>query len=284
MTTSPLSSTTRWPVPPDAGTNLILDVKIALVLMVIAFALRYVLSSAYDRRGGRFLALGVAFCELAFTFYGLSVMVKYTDTGVTWAGERAVGHWWHDLGVSLSGIPGWDGFWGWVGDVRPLFFDAIIQPLTMLTLAILVFGAYSEDLRDVVRGTRMEQATGLVENRTHRLTRLGLGKLVVRLGWDKWPPLLNALRLTVRGGVSLFTVMCLCYVLVKVGAGYVERGGYYLIGTAHRQLEWEIYQIPVRFLTNMLVTTLTLCLLAATFDLSSLRQRLNRSVSSEPSV
>jgi hypothetical protein len=279
------ASTLTKPVPPDAGTNLIMDFKIALIFMAIAFVLRYVAATAYDRRGGRGLALGVAFCELAFTFYGVAVVVQSTNSSTSWMGNRAVSHWWNDLWTGLAGrIPGWDGFWGLLDDVRPHFFDAIVHPLTMLTLTILVFGAYSDDARELIKGTRLEQATEFVEDRTHTLTRRGLGKLIVRMGWDKWPPLLNALRLTVRGGAPLFAVMCLCYVLLSVGADYVERGAYYFIGTAHRQLEWELYQIPVRFGVGMLFTTLTLCLFAATFDLSATRQRLNSRVSSGPSV
>jgi hypothetical protein len=157
-----------------------------------------------------------------------------------------------------------------------------VETLIWLTLTILVFGAYSEDARDVIRGTRLERAGELFEDRTHRLTRRGVGQLGVRLGWDKWPALLNALRFVVRGGAPLFAMACLCHVALAIGAGYLERGLYHLIGTAHRQLYWEVYQIPVRFVADLVFMTLLLCLMAATFDLSATRQRLNNSTS-EPS-
>ncbi|MFO7253820.1 MAG: hypothetical protein DIU60_024020, partial [Actinomycetes bacterium] len=53
---------------------------------------------------------------------------------------------------------------------------------------------------------------------------------------------------------------------------------------AHRQLEWEVYQIPVRFGVELLFMTLLLCLLAATFDLAAMRQRLNSSTSADSPV
>ena len=85
-----------------------------------------------------------------------------------------------------------------------------------------------------------------------------------------------------RGGAPLFAMACLCYTALRLALGYVERGLYYLIGTDHRQLYWEVYQIPVHFVVDLLYMTLLLCIMAATFDLSAMRQRLNSSTS-EPS-
>lgn len=272
------------PVPPDAGTNLIMDVRIALIFMVVAFALRYLMALIYNRRGGGTVpSLALAFCELAFTFYGLAVVVETSKIGTDWLGEREVMRWWHDTWATLEAdIPGWEAFWSTVGEVQPHVSVVLASTLIWLTLTILVFGAYSEDARDVIKGTRLERATSYLQAHTHRLTRRSAGHLTVGLGWDKWPPLLNALRFVGRGGAPLFAMACLCHVALVVGAGHAERGAYYLIGTAHRQLDWEVYQIPVRFGVDLLFMTLLLCLMAATFDLSATRQRLNRSTS-EPS-
>ncbi len=272
------------PVPPDAGTNLIMDVRTALIFMAAAFVLRYVVALLYARRGGRALALALAFCELAFAFYGLAVIAQTSGMSAEWLGERAFSHWWDDTWAGLeTAIPGWEAFWGVVDEARPHVAGVVIQTLIWLTLTILVFGAYSEDARDLVRGTRLERAGALVEERTHSLTRRGLGHLTVRLGWDKWPPLLNAVRFVVRGGAPLLAMACLCYVAIAIAAGYAERGAYHLIGTAHRQLDWEVYQIPVRFAVDLLSMTLLLCLMAAAFDLSATRQRLNSSTSTASS-
>lgn len=270
------------PTPPDAGTNLLLDVKVAIVFTIVAVVARFVLSTIHERRGGTKLAFGVAFCELAYTFYGAVLVVSFAGGRSAWVHQRVVTTWWDDHWAGLEGsVPGWQTAMEWLSDVRPDIMESVVGPLTWLTLAILVYGAYSEESRALVAGTSLEQAAEAVQRRTHRLTRRGVGMLLARTGLDRWPPVLNALRLTLRGGAPLFSVMCLCYTLLSVGADYAERGAYYLIGTAHRQLEWEIYQIPVRFGRDLLFTTLTLCLFAATFDIAATRQRAKRSVSSD---
>lgn len=268
------------PVRPDAGTNLLLDLKVAIVFTALAMVARYVLSALHERRGGAKLAFGVAFCELAYTFYGAVLVFTFAEDRSAWLGRRVATAWWNDHWAALEeAVPGWRTAMEWLAGMRPHIVEGLVVPLTWLTLAILVYGAYSEDGRALIRGTSLEQAAGAVERRTHRLTRRGTRVLFVRAGLDRWPPVLNALRLTLRGGAPLFTVMCLCYMLLHVGADYAERGVYYLIGAAHRQLEWEVYQIPVHFGRDLLFTTLTLCLLAATFDVAATRQRAKRSVS-----
>ncbi|GII79682.1 hypothetical protein Sru01_46640 [Sphaerisporangium rufum] len=268
------------PVPPDAGTNLVLDVRTAVIFTAVALVARYVLAALHDRRGGGRLAFGVAFCELAFTFYGAALVLLLADQRSAWLRQRAVTTWWNDGWASLeASIPGWQAAMEWLAEVRPHIMGGLVAPLTWLTLAMLVYGAYSEDGRALVTGTPLARAAGAVQGRTHRLTRRGAGLLAVRAGLDRWPPVLHALRLTLRGGAPLVAMTCLCVTLLPVGAGYAERGVYYLIGTAHRQLYWELYQIPVRFGRDLLVTTLTLCLVAAAFDIAATRHRAKRSVS-----
>jgi hypothetical protein len=276
---------TTPPEPPDAGLNLVMDFRIALVFTVVAFILRYLVVLFHERRGGTALAFLVAFFEITFTFYSLAVIVESSAMGKNWLADRTVARWWNDTWDRLEeSIPGWEAFWGTIGEIRPHLGGVVVQTLIWLTLAILVFGPYSEDVRDVIKGTRLERVSTFVEERTHELTRRGASQLTVRLGLDKWPPLLHALRFIVRGGAPLFAMACLCHVALTVGVGYAERGAYYLIGTAHRQLEWEVYQIPVRFGVELLFMTLLLCLLAATFDLAAMRQRLNSSTSADSPV
>ncbi|MGW4643405.1 hypothetical protein ACWEN6_33145 [Sphaerisporangium sp. NPDC004334] len=268
------------PVPPDAGTNLLLDIKIALIFTGVAIVLRYVLSALHDRRGGSRLAFGVAFSELAYTFYGAALVVALVGERSQWLGRRVVVSWWNEHWAALErAVPGWRAAMEWLAGIRPDLGGAILTPLILLTLAVLVYGAYAESGREAVRGTPLEEAATRAGRRAHRITRRGAGLVAVRAGLDRWPPVLHALRLTLRGGAPLFTLMCLCYVLLAVAMDYAERGAYYLIGTAHRQLDWEVYQIPVHFARGLVFTTLTLCLFAATFDIAATRQRAKRSAS-----
>ncbi|WP_344952530.1 hypothetical protein [Sphaerisporangium flaviroseum] len=270
------------PTPPDAGTNLVLDLKVAIAFTVLAVIARHVLSAIHQRKGGTGLSFGVAFCELAYTFYGAVLVFTFADGRSAWLEGRIATTWWNEHWAALeAALPGWRTAMEWLAGMRPHLMEALVVPLTWLTLAILVYGASSQDGRALIRGTPVEQAADAVERRTHRLTRQGAGLLFARSGLDRWPPVLNALRLTLRGGAPIFTVMCLCYMLLRVGMDYAERGAYYLIGTSHRQLEWELYQIPVHFGRELLFTTLALCLFAATFDVSATRQRAKRSVSAD---
>ncbi|GGK94897.1 hypothetical protein Sme01_57620 [Sphaerisporangium melleum] len=268
------------PVTPDVGIDLVPDLRIAVIFTGVAVVLRYVLSALHERRGGPRLAFGVAFFELAYTFYGAVLVVTLVGRRSAWLESRAVVTWWNARWAALEqAVPGWQAAMEWLGELRPHLGGAILTPLTWLTLAILVYGAYSESGRNVVRGTALEQAAARAERRAHRPARRGVRLIAVRAGLDRWPPVLHALRLTLRGGAPLFTLVCLCYVLLAVGMDYAERGVYHLIGTGHRQLDWEVYQIPVHFGRDLVFTTLTLCLFAAAFDIAATRQRANRSAS-----
>ncbi|MFC4530217.1 hypothetical protein [Sphaerisporangium dianthi] len=268
------------PVPPDAGTDLLLDVRVALVFTGLAIVLRYVLSALHDRRGGPRLAFGVAFSELAYTFYGAVLVVALVGERSEWLSRRAAVTWWNERWAALEqAVPGFPAAMERLAGLRPHIGGAILVPLTLLTLVILVYGAYTESGRDVVKGTGLEETVTKAGRRAHRLTRRGASLFAARSGLDRWPPVLGALRATLRGGAPLFTLVCLCYVLLGVAMDYAERGAYYLIGTAHRQLDWLVYQIPVRFGRDLVFTTLTLCLFAAAFDIAATRQRAKRSVS-----
>jgi hypothetical protein len=146
-------------------------------------------------------------------------------------------------------------------------------PLAWLTVGILVYGAYAEDTQTTIRGTRLETTAAHLQ-RTHSLTRQALTKLTA--GWTgRWIPLINSLRLTAGGGAPLFGVFALCYVGLQIGGDYLARAGRYLTASDQPYL-WFVTDVPVDFVTNLLVTTLTMCLLAATFDLAATRTRLGR--------
>jgi hypothetical protein len=73
--------------------------------------------------------------------------------------------------------------------------------------------------------------------------------------------------------MPLFGMMCLCYAALEIGGQYAQRGVMMLIGVRD---EWVgVYQaVPVSFVRDMVVTVLTMALLAATYDLAATRARL----------
>ena len=181
---------------------------------------------------------------------------------------------WHTwMADAEASVPGWQPFWDWAGAVWPYVIDALAIPLAWLTVGILVYGAYAEDTRTTIRGTRLEKAADHLE-RTHSWTRQALTK--VSAGWTgRSVPLLNSLRLTARGGAPLFGLFALCYVGLHIGGDYLGRAGRYL-AASDKPYFWFVTDVPVGFVADLIVTALTLCLIAATFDLAASRDRQGR--------
>ncbi|MEZ0073030.1 hypothetical protein [Planotetraspora sp. GP83] len=251
-----------------------LDVKVSLVAMGVAYLVKTFFGRRHDAGNGRFSGILATFGELAFVFYGINATVTAVGARSDWIGSRAVVAGWHDwVGKVEASVPGWKPFWDFAGEVWPYVIDALAAPLAWLTVGILVYGAYAEDTRTTIRGTRLERAAVHIE-RTHSLTRRALTKLTA--GWtERWIPLLNSLRLTARGGAPLFGLFALCYVGLHIGGDYLGRAGRYLVAS-DKPYFWFVTDVPVDFVKDLAVTTLSMCLIAATFDLAASRDRLSR--------
>ncbi|GLW96435.1 hypothetical protein Misp02_05220 [Microtetraspora sp. NBRC 16547] len=251
-----------------------LDLTISLVGMVLAYVLKTVFGRKHEASEGRFSGIVATFGELAFVFYGINVVATAVDTRSGWVGSRtalvALKEWVTD---AEANVPGFAAFWGFMGDAWPYVVEALILPLAWLTVGVLVYGAYVDDTETTIRGTRLETVAARMEQ-THTLTRRVAARLTA--GWtERWIPLINAFRLTVRGGAPLFGLFALCYVGLQVGSDYLGRAGRYLLA-GDRPYFWFVTDVPVEFVTDLVTTTLTMCLIAATFDLAATRSRLGR--------
>nr|BFE85966.1 hypothetical protein GCM10020093_085670 [Planobispora longispora] len=110
----------------------------------------------------------------------------------------------------------------------PFIVDALVEPLTWLTVAALVYGAFAQDTRAVVRGTRLDTVADRMD-RTHALTRTTVTRSTTGFQ-ERWIPPANAFRLVTRGGAALFGMFCLCYVVIHVGTEYADRAARALVG------------------------------------------------------
>ncbi len=248
-----------------------LDAKVSLVTMVVAYVIKTFFGRRHEAGAGRFSGILATFGELAFVFYGINALHAAVGARSDWLGGRAVVTAWHDwTDQAKASVPGWEQVTGFIGAVWPYVIDALVVPLAWLTVGILVYGAYAEDTRTTIRGTRLERAAEHVE-RAHNWTRLALIRLSA--GWTgRWIPLLNSLRLTIRGGAPLFGLFALCYVGLRVGGDYLGRAGRYLAAFDEPYI-WFMTYVPVAIVVDLLVTTLSMCLIAATFDLAASRRR-----------
>ncbi|MCC5579684.1 hypothetical protein IMZ11_29055 [Microtetraspora sp. AC03309] len=251
-----------------------LDVTISLVAMVLAYVLKTIFGRRHEASEGRFSGIVATFGELAFVFYGLNAVGAAVDTRAGWVGTRtavaALKEWRTN---AEANVPGFAVFSEFLGNVWPYVVEALILPLAWLTVGVLVYGAYVEDTETTIRGTRLETVAARMQQ-THTLTRRAAARLTA--GWtERWIPLINAFRLTIRGGAPLFGLFALCYVGLHVGSDYLGRAGRYLMASDRPYL-WFVTDVPVEFVTDLVTTTLTMCLIAATFDLAATRSRLGR--------
>ncbi len=250
-----------------------LDPKISLVAMIVAYMVKWYFGRRHEAGKGRVSGVLTTFGELAFAFYGLNAVAAAVGARSDWIGERSAVAAWHDLAAKAKeGVPGWEQVSEWLGAVWPHVIDALVIPLAWLTVGILVYGAYAEDTRTTIRGTPLERAASAHLERTHDWTRLALIKLSA--GWTgRWIPLLNSLRLTARGGAPLFGLFALCYVGVHIGGDYLTRAGRYLTASEEPYL-WFVTGEPIAYVSDLVVTLVTMCLIAAAFDIAATRRRL----------
>ena len=207
--------------------------------------------------------------EFAFVFYGLNATVAFADARSEWVEHRSVVAGTEEVVTAAKeNVPVWDAI---TGEYWPLFIDAVAVPLAWLTVAMLVFGAYSDETRVLVRGTRLEKGVERLES-SHDLTQKSFDRLTGGFR-DRWLPLANSLRLVFRSGFPLFGMMCLCYVALSVGGDYAVRAVVGLLGSREEWV-WAYQDVPLVFLREMVVTVLTMALLAATYDLAATRARL----------
>lgn len=258
---------------PLAGRSFIdIDWRVSLGTMAAAFLLKLLFGKLVEKGGGRFYGFAAAFSEFAFVFYGLNATVAIADARSEWLEHRSVIAGTKDaLEEAQKNVPAVKAVTDVLGEVWPFVVEAVVLPLAWLTVAMLVFGAYADDTRTLVKGTRFERGVDRLE-RSHDITQKSVNQVTGGFA-ERWVPLANSLRLVVRGGAPLFGMMCLCYAVVSVGSLYADRAVRTLIGS---ETEWAWFYLgaPVSFARDLLVTVVTMALIAATFDLAATRARL----------
>ncbi|UBU14178.1 hypothetical protein [Nonomuraea gerenzanensis] len=258
----------------DVGQGLTdLDWRVSLGAMVVMFALKMFFAKLVEKGRSGFYGFAAAFSEFAFVFYGLNATVAFADARSEWVTHRSVVEGTTEVWAEAQEkIPVWDDLTSWFGDVWPLFLDAVAVPLAWLTVAMLVFGAYSDDTRALVKGTRLEKGVDRLEG-SHDLTQRSFDQVTGGFR-DRWVPLANSLRMVFRAGAPLFGMMCLCYVGVTVAGEYADRWIRHLVGT-EAEWVWAYQGPPLSFVLDLVVTVLGMAILAATYDIAATRARLS---------
>ncbi|GAA1622300.1 hypothetical protein GCM10009733_018590 [Nonomuraea maheshkhaliensis] len=250
-----------------------LDWRVSIGAMVVTFGLKLLFAKLVENGKGKFAGFGAAFSEFAFVFYGLNGTVAIADARSEWMEHRAVIADTKDVWTKAQeNLPLWKDVTEVFDDLWPIFLDSVAVPLAWLTVAMLVFGAYSDETRTLVKGTRLERGVDRLEG-AHDLTQKSFDQVTGGFK-DRWLPLANSLRMIYRAGLPLFGMMCLCYVALDVGGQYADRGLRTLIGSQSEWL-WAVQGPPLAFVRDCAVTVLTMALLAATYDIAATRARLS---------
>lgn len=248
-----------------------LDWRISLGAMAVAVGLRMLFSRLVEQGKGKISGLSAAFSEFAVVFFGLNATVVLAKARTDWVEHRSATSTTEQvLENAKEMVPGWETVWGAVGDVWPYVIDGLAVPLTWLTIAVLVYGAFADDARTALRGTRFESGLERLEG-SHDLTQKSVNRFTAGFQ-ERWVPLANSFRLTIKGGAPLFGLMCLSYVVLHAGTEYAVRGVRTLIGS-ETEWFWMVLGHPVDFVSRLLVTCLTMSLVAATFDIAATRAR-----------
>ncbi|MEV1167936.1 hypothetical protein [Nonomuraea sp. NPDC049784] len=250
-----------------------LDWRVSLGAMVVMFGLKWLFAKLVEQGKGKFYGFLAAFSEFAFVFYGLNATFFIAKARSDWLQHRNVVAGTEEVWAEAQkSVPLWETVTGIFGDVWPFVLDGVAVPLAWLTVAMLVFGSYSDETRALLKGTRLEKGVDRLED-SHDLTQKSFDQLTGGFR-DRWLPLANSLRMIFRSGLPLFGMMCLCYVALNVAGQYAERGLRTLIG-AREEWVWYFQGPPLGFVHEMIVTVLTMALLAATYDIAATRARLN---------
>jgi hypothetical protein len=249
-----------------------LDWRVSLGAMAATFGLKMLFAKFVEKNKGKFYGVLGALSEFAFVFYGLNATVAIGTARSEWMSHRNVVANTQEVWTEArKSVPLWEAVASWFGEYWPLILSAVAVPLAWLTVAMLVFGAYSDETRTLVKGTRLEKGVDRLEG-SHDLTQKSFDQLTGGFR-DRWLPLANSLRIVFRSGFPLFGMLCLCYVSIKVAGDYAQRAVITLVGSREEWV-WAYQEAPVSFLREMIVTVLTMALLAAAYDIAATRARL----------
>ncbi|MEV0581404.1 hypothetical protein [Nonomuraea sp. NPDC050310] len=249
-----------------------LDWRLSLIASGVAFGLRFLFSKLVERGGNKYAGVGMAFAEFAFMFCGLNAVLILSRLRGGWTEHRAVVAGAKDqLEQAKSTIPGWETVSDFLATVWPYVIEALMTPFAWLALAILAYGGAVDDARRAFRGSRIEAGLQRLEG-SHALTQRSANRVIGGFQ-DRWVPVLNAWRVTNRGGLPLFGMVCLLYVGLRVGADYGDRAVRTLIGS-DVEFMWLVVSYPVTFVKGLLLTSLSFCVLAAAYDIAATRARM----------
>ncbi|TRW83403.1 hypothetical protein FK535_12005 [Mycolicibacterium sp. 018/SC-01/001] len=264
----------------------------ALVVIVTALVLRFVLSRLADRMPRWMIAIRV-YVDALWVFLGLSFAATQDVTFFVnpsgWLSQRRIVVWFSETRAELFSHFRpleilWDGVTWTVGTV----FGGATIPLLWLAVAALVYGvSMPRDWRDAARRVAGHRADLIFERaatpqkmlreRWLRLSDVRRNEardvLLSKLG--NYRPIADSARLILHGGVLALALYVFGYLGLawldmaggfyrpEVRAGYLFRGAAWLLGP-HPETYWDAVRPTLIFVSHLIIEPLRVCLIAST--------------------
>lgn len=249
---------------------------IALVVVVVAFVLRWVLK-VFSPRLPSWVGIGEIYLEATWVFVALTAINSLFGPIVQWIDDRQVTHWISDGREWLSSL--WDPLRFVIDQLdwlTPVALQLLLLPLAWLLIASIVY------LRSL--GVAADESLPVPAAVSERVS-LGVRRVPALLRqyrhlftgtWDSLVrPALFSGRIILRAGVADLLIFAAAYGLLFAATAWARRLVYVAIG-AHDIRFWWIADAGVSALMLAITEPLRIVLLAVAFDFCLRRWNASR--------
>jgi hypothetical protein len=258
------------------GTDGLHEIRPLLVIVVIAFLIRWALDKWELTRRTPLLGIPGVFLECVWVVLGLQYVIKpLIETAEAWAGERKAWHavlnWWH----GLDGLTGPFGRLyhladGWLVAAFPSgnFTRIFLVPLTGLVSAAVVYRlTVSEKIRPPAVSGRMRWLQWVIGGIVYGISR-------------RFAPLVQGIRAMGRSGALPVMYFCLTVVALETGAQWLRKAEWVLLGP-QEDPRFQVDGLPptIEGLNSTLMLVMMACVLAAAVDGVVRRNNLRGAIS-----
>jgi hypothetical protein len=239
-----------------------------VAVVVVAVALRWLLTRLQDRRRMRWLGIIGAYLEVIWITVVVVTVSQVQDPVLQWVQERRVVIWlldlWHDSVSKLGPLSEPVRTAGeWLVGAFASADVVIVVPLAWLAVGAVVYG------HQLAPPT--PSPTELLQRATKRWQAMPKPVRVVGTNLsadvrERFMPLVHGLRLMVRAGLAPMLSFCLAFLVAQTAREWMWEAERFVIGPQDLQSVWRPVSGPLSILNDAVGTVVLACLLGAAVD------------------